>query len=182
MNQVGYLINTREGLQGEEGFFYNYILAGNGLFIRADGPLLSATVCVALAEVRGLAPVSESVQLTHGKIPMHIYEVALSTLYSESWREQYLAVVWDHRYRLMKPSQEGSVASVKYRRLPHTVLDIHSHSGMAAWFSSTDNKDEQGLQLYMVVGEMGKLIPKVELRVGVYGYFATLDKAEVFIV
>ena len=180
MKQVGYLLNTRDGLEGEPGFFYNYILAGNGLFIRADGPLVSATVCVALAEVRGLAPMSESVELARGKIPMYFYELAISTLYSHSHKEQYLAVVWDRRYRLMRPQQEGTGASVKYNRLPHTVLDIHSHSGISAFFSSTDNNDEQGLRLYMVVGQMDKLIPEVELRIGVYGYYATLDKSEVF--
>ena len=76
MKRVGYLLNTPEGIQGEPGFFYNYIVAENGLFIRAQGPLLTATVPVASARVRGLAPLKKCAELTYGKIPRRIHDVA----------------------------------------------------------------------------------------------------------
>jgi PRTRC genetic system protein A len=59
-------------------------------------------------------------------------------------------------------------------------MDIHSHGSMKAFFSFTDDRDEQGLRLYMVVGRLDTLLPEVELRLGVYGYFATLNIDEVF--
>jgi len=180
MKKVGYLQNTPEGLQGEPGFFYNYILAENGLFIRAQGPLLEATVRIVRADVRGLAPLTESVELTYGKIPWYIHSLALSVFATDPWREHYLAVVWDRGYHLKMPVQDGERAGVSYERLPHTVLDIHSHSLMTAFFSGTDNRDEQGLRLYMVMGEMDTLFPEVRLRVGVYGYFAPLELEQVF--
>lgn len=180
MKKVGYLLNTTEGLQGEPGFFYNYILAENGLFIRAQGPLLGATVRVARADVRGLSPLTESIELTCGKIPWYIHSLALSVFAAAPWQEHYLAVVWDRGYRLKVPSQEGNPCGVTYERLPHTVLDIHSHGLMTSFFSGIDNRDEQGLRLYMVVGEMDTLFPETRLRVGVYGYFAPLELEKVF--
>lgn len=180
MNKVGYLLNTTEGLEGEPGFFYNYILAGNGLFIRAQGSLLGATVCFVRADIRGLAPLTQSVELTYGKIPWYIHSLAVSIFAADPLQERYLAVVWDREYRLKKPPQEASGCSVRYERLPHTVLDIHSHSLMPAWFSGTDNHDEQGLRLYMVIGEMDTLFPETRLRIGVYGYFASLELEEIF--
>lgn len=72
------------------------------------------------------------------------------------------------------------VAHVNYCRLPNTVVDIHSHGGMDARFSSVDDTDEKSLQLYMVVGHVDTLIPEEAIRVGVYGYYAPIDVSGVF--
>lgn len=180
MNTVGYLLNTKEGLVGEPGQFYDYILAGNGVFARVRGPLLGATVLIGEAHVRGLLPLEEAVELPKGKLPRDLYDLALSALAVDPWHEHYLAVTWDGRYHLNYPSQEGGGGGVTYERLPGTVLDIHSHGSIGAFFSGTDNRDEQGLGLYMVVGRLHMLFPEVQLRMGVYGYFAPLEVEEVF--
>ena len=180
MKPVGYLINTREGLQGEAGLYYDYVLAQDGLFVRAASPHIRATVLAAGAPVRGLAPLQESLELPLGKIPRHIYDLALSILATRPQEEHYLALTWEGEYRLRDPAQEGHGASVSYERLPSTVLDIHSHGPMKAFFSGTDNQDEQGLRLYMVIGRLDTLMPEFELRVGAYGYFASLWFDEVF--
>jgi len=51
---------------------------------------------------------------------------------------------------------------------------------MRPFFSGTDDQDEQGLRLYMVVGRLDTLMPEIEMRVGVYGYFAPILLNEVF--
>jgi PRTRC genetic system protein A len=97
-------------------------------------------------------------------------------------REQYLAITWEDEYRLRMPGQERNGASVKYESLPSSVMDIHSHGRMDAFFSYTDDSDEKGLRLYMVVGRLDTLLPEVELRIGIYGYFAPISLEEVFYV
>jgi len=180
MRPVGYLINTEGGLQGEAGPFYNYILAGNGLFVRGENGLIKATAMIVPAEVRGLVPMVENVVLPGGKIPRRIFDLALSVMLSSPYRERYLAVVWDDGYHLREPPQEGSESGIKYDRLPNTVVDIHSHGPMGAFFSSTDDRDEQGLAVYIVVGKLNTLHPEVLLRIGVYGHFSHLSLDEVF--
>ncbi len=180
MRAAGYLFSEKEGLVGEPGLFYDYILAGNGLFVRGRGPLLEATVRIAPAEVRGLLPAEEKIELPRGLIPRQLYDLAISALYANFEQERYLAVTWEGEYRLRLPPQKGSAGGVKYQRLPSSVVDIHSHGTMEAFFSWTDDRDEQGLRLYMVVGKLHTLWPEVLLRVGVYGYFATVDIGEVF--
>ena len=180
MRPVGYLLNTKEGLEGESGLFYDYILAKNGLFIRAQNPLIKGVVCISPVDIRGLYPLKEKVELVHGKIPQHLYDLSLSVFMSSSDREQYLAVTWEDEYRLRMPGQERSGARVKYESLPASVMDIHSHGTMTPFFSWTDDQDEQGLKLYMVVGRLDTLLPEVELRLGVYGYFVPLCLEEVF--
>ena len=180
MKLVGYLINTERGLEGNPGLFYNYILARNGLFVRAESPLIGATICIARAEIRGLSHLREEVELKKGKIPRRLFELALSALSAEQHREKYLAVTWEGEYRLRVPRQVGDAGGVQYEVLPNTVLDIHSHGTMSAFFSSTDDRDEQGLKLYMVVGGLNRLVPEVKLRAGVYGYFAPVRLEEIF--
>jgi len=177
---VGYLLNKREGPEGEPGLFYDYILAGNGLFIRGASPLLKASLLVSPAWVRGLAPLKEELELPHGKIPVRLYDLALSIFMARNDEEQYLAITWENEYRLRMPAQERSSASVTYENLLSCVMDIHSHHRMSAWFSGQDNADEQGLRLYMVVGRLDTLVPEVEIRLGVYGYFAPLELRDVF--
>jgi PRTRC genetic system protein A len=177
---VGYLLNRGEGLEGEPGLFFDYILAEDGLFIRAHNPLIKGVVCISPVEIRGLSPLKESIELTHGKIPRRLYDLSLSALMASSDREQYLAITWENEYHLRIPWQERNGASVKYESLPSSVMDIHSHGRMDAFYSTTDNRDEQGLRLYMVVGRLDTLLPEVELRLGAYGYFAPLSVEEVF--
>ena len=177
---VGYLLNTERGQEGEPGLFYNYILAGNGIFVRARSPLLQATVHIAEAWVRALLPLEEKIELPMGSIPKYIYNLALSILFTDRCQERYLAVTWEGEYRLRVPYQETSTCGVRYERLTSTVLDIHSHGTMRAFFSGTDDQDEQGLRLYMVVGRLDTLMPEIEMRVGVYGYFAPILLNEVF--
>jgi PRTRC genetic system protein A len=180
VKKVGYFFNTEAGPVGERGIFYDYILAGNGVFIRAENPLIKATVAVSEAAIRDLWPLQNSVELRHGRIPKYIYDLALSALMANPYRERLIAVVWDEGYHLKAPPQEAGDCWIKYQTLPDTVLEFHSHGLMSAFFSMTDNRDEQGLCIYVVAGKLDRLIPDVNMRVGVYGYFAHVKFSEVF--
>jgi PRTRC genetic system protein A len=179
---AGYLLNAASGLVGEPGVFYDYILAGNGLYLTAKNSQLEVTVCIAHLEIRGLAALCEEIQLLHGKIPLYFLNLALSILCIKPDIEQYLAVTWQGNYSLNVPSQSQTAGSVTYETLPNTVLDIHSHTGgVPAHFSGTDDCDEQGLGLYAVVGDLRGLCPTTELRLGIYGYFMPLKKEDIFV-
>ena len=180
MNPVGYLINKKGALEGERGLFYDYILARNGLYIHARNAHLEATLLVMDAEVRGLSPLEEKVTLLHGRIPWRLYDLAYSLFVMDPNRERYVAIVWQDGYHLKVPEQEREPASVRYSTESSVVMDIHSHGMMDAWFSGQDDRDEQALRLYMVVGKVNMLIPAIELRIGVYGYFAPMGTREVF--
>jgi PRTRC genetic system protein A len=180
VKRVGYLINTEAGPVGERGIYYDYILAGNGVFIKAENSLIKAAVAIVETTIRGLQPLQQSLEFRHGRIPRHIYDLALSILMANPYREQLVVVVWDEGYRLKVPEQEAEECRIKYETLPDTVLEFHSHGLMGAFFSHTDNLNEQGLCIYAVAGRLDRLIPDVSMRLGVYGYFAPVKLSEVF--
>jgi PRTRC genetic system protein A len=176
---VGYLINQLGGLEGERGLYYDYILAGNGLFIEVENKLLEVRIPVADCEIRGLAPLKVKFILTYGSIPQRFFDLALDMFLSDISKEHYVAVTGDSGYHFHVPSQEKEKAKVVYYRSDQVVLDLHSHNTMWARFSGIDDEDDVGLKVYGVVGNLDKT-PIVNLRLGVYGYYMPLAWKDVF--
>ncbi len=191
-NPVGYLLKHKDGLYGFRGTYYDYVLAGNGLFIEAENNLMAARIPVSEVEVRGLAPLDPKIVLRHGKIPQSLFDLALSTFMLDTSKERYAAIVWTGEYHIVVPNQaeseeqlnegdigRGCAGRVSYLNPDNAILDLHSHGKIPAIFSSQDNRDETGLRLYGIVGDLNHL-PVVNLRVGVYGYYYTIPWSDVF--
>ena len=107
---VGYLVNQPAGLAGSQGIGFDYVLGAGGLYVQSESAHLTARLLIAPAEVRGLAPVSEKVTLTHGPIPAQVFELGLGWMLAAPDTERFFAVQWDgDAYRLVVPPQEGRV-------------------------------------------------------------------------
>ena len=138
-------------------------------------------VLVAPCEVRGLAPVAEKVELAHGPIPARLFELGLGWFEDDPDTERFFAVRWDGRsYRLVVPPQLGTATSLAYAPPAGVVAEFHSHGTSRAFFSKTDDKDEQGFRIYGVAGRLDTDRPELSLRVGVYGCFAPVEWSQVF--
>ncbi len=178
---MGYLVNHIAGLAGSQGIGYDYVLGLGGLYVQSESANLTARVLIAPAGVRGLAAVSEKLQLTHGPIPTHVFELGLRWFQAAPDTERFFAVGWDgHAYRLVVPPQEGTGSSLTYRPPPGVVAEFHSHGRHRAFFSATDDRDEQGFRIYGVVGRLDTAQPELTLRLGIYGHFDPLDWRQVF--
>ena len=178
---MGYLVNHTSGLAGSQGIGYDYVLGSGGLYVQSESAHLTARISVAPAEVRGLAPVSEKLTPAHGPIPAHIFELGLRWFQAAPDTERFFAVGWDgHAYRLVFPPQAGTGASLTYRPPTGVVAEFHSHGRHRAFFSATDDRDEQGFRVYGVVGRLDALRPELTLRLGIYGHFAPLHWSQVF--
>jgi len=178
---VGYLVNHTGGLTGAHGIGYDYVLGAGGLYVQSKSAHLTARVLVAPCEVRGLASVTEKVELAHGPIPAGLFEAGLRWFQDDPTTERFFAVRWDGRaYRLVVPEQEGTATRLKYTPPAGVVAEFHSHGSSRAFFSKTDDGDEQGFRIYGVVGRLNDPEPELSLRVGVYGHFATADWLQVF--
>ncbi len=157
------------------------MLGSGGLYVQSESAHLTARVLVAPAEVRGLAPVTEKVTFTHGPVSAHVFEMGLGWMLAAPDTERFFAVRWDGgAYRLVVPPQEGTSASLTYQPPQGVIAEFHSHGSHSAFFSATDDRDEQGFRVYGVVGRLGKPEPELTLRIGIYGHFAPLHWSQVF--
>ena len=178
---VGYLVNHPAGLAGVQGIGYDYVLGSGGLYVQSESAHLTARVLVAAGPVRGLAPVAEKLQLTHGPIPAQVFELGLGWFQDAPDTERFFAVRWEGRaYRLVVPPQAGTATRLAYRPPAGVVAEFHSHGGSRAFFSATDDRDERGFRIYGVAGRLDTPRPELSLRVGVYGHFAPVDWTQVF--
>ena len=172
---MGYLVNHPAGLSGVQGIGYDYVLGSGGVYVQSQGAHLTARVLVAPGEVRGLASVSEKLQLTHGPIPARLFELGLRWFRDDPDTERFFAVLWNgDAYRLVVPPQVGTATRLAYVPPSGVVAEFHSHGTSRAFFSATDDRDEQGFRIYGVVGRLEDPRPELSLRVGVYGHFAPL--------
>lgn len=178
---IGYLRNEPNQLVGERGMAYDYILAGNGLFLEAENPLIKARICIADTEVRGLEKMTERVELVHGRLPDYLLAQVVQRMRQDSPNELYMAVtVSGSPYAVQIPHQTQSTTMVKYDVLPNTVVDFHSHGNMRAHFSHTDDHDDNGFRISVVVGNLADRQAEVDMRIGVHGYHARVSYLEVF--
>ena len=165
---------------------YEFVIAGNGIFVRARRCGLEAMIPVSTCEIRGLQPVEPYVILEAGRIPLICTQVILAEFQSDLPNESLFWVrLEDKKWKVIKPRQiadENSVHPVD----PFdpagaaALLDVHSHNTMEPFFSTDDDKDETGFRIFAVFGLLDTQ-PCVMARVGIYGYCWRLDAGDVFI-
>ena len=165
---------------------YSYILAGNGVFLCATNPHFYLLQPIANCQIRGLPALSPTLHYKHGKMPASLLTILHAdaqqqTLSTQLHEEQYLFKFQDDRYQLIKPPQHATPASVisQHSEDAGILLDIHSHGKMPAFWSETDNQDEQGFRAYGVIGNLTKQ-PEIRLRLGVYGYWFPIPLSLLF--
>jgi PRTRC genetic system protein A len=177
---VEYLI-ARNGPPPRRGLAYDYVVAGDGLYVVADNRYLAARVPVARGTVRGLPPLYPSLTLQAGRLPQGLWDRIVAVACARLEREVLLTVSLEPSgYQLVRPTQLAGPTCVVYRPPRDALLQLHSHGDYPARFSRTDDADEQGFGLYGVVGGLGSGRPEVALRVGVYGYFLPVPWEAIF--
>jgi PRTRC genetic system protein A len=158
---------------------YAYVFAGNGLFKAARNRHVDARIKIASCRVAGLHPIADYIRLQH-KIPGHILDYILEDARATSWgspcEAMYHIVVENGVVRLLRPGQIATAAHLAYKGgdNPNIVVEIHSHQEMDPFFSTTDNRDEQGFRFYGVIGRIFSR-PEIRLRLGMYGDFTKVS-------
>lgn len=190
---IGYQIQTDVEPPPLAAPLYDYLLAGNGLFVRGRRTGLSACIPLTLTTVRGLPPATPGATLTVPRVPVGAltrmlglargaqrHGAPIEILFHLEWQTATA------RWRLHLPPQEGTPGQVRptdtgpdstYAR---ALIEIHSHHSMRAFWSATDDVDERsGFRLYGVLGTIFTQA-QLRLRVGMHGYFLEIPAAQVF--
>lgn len=124
------------------------------------------------------------------KIPRRFLEETVR-MFKASPEKEMAVQIWYNKeeYKLVVPEVLGankvSITTVYdtclFKKGFFVVCDIHSHNTMPAFFSSVDNADEIGTQLYGVIGNVDHDDVSVKFRVGCEGCFKELTVDEIFL-
>ena len=159
-----------------------YVVAGNGVHLWAHREGLEALIPVAPGTIHDLYPVEPFVRLDAPRLDAPVL-AALLAVAQQARSESGVpleSLFYPHYepgqgWRLIVPPQERNVARVRpleegLSAYSQAWWEIHSHHGMRAFFSGTDDADERGFRIYGVVGRIFSR-PEIRLRVGIYGHF-----------
>ena len=189
-NLVTYSLYQTEGmLPTYDATAYQYLLAGNGLFVRAETRFWSACIPVSRCPVRGLPELKPRFALKVPRLPGSLLTAVIGDARQRrgaGGRLHEALYQFRHdgqRVQVIRPVQQATPGSVSTQQVggSETMLELHTHGSMAAYWSATDNKDEQGVCLYAVLGKLDDR-PDLKLRVGIYGYWYRLPLTAVFAV
>lgn len=163
---------------------YEYLLAGNGLFIRAKRSHLTVQFPLSFHTVRDLPDLHTQLDISVPTIPEALMTSMLLEAYS-AWLtptgplESLFHFTYADDWILTIPEQERTSVSVRPADIANcpsyhsSFVEIHSHHLMVPKFSRMDDEDETGFRIYGVCGHFQKR-PSISFRIGVYGHFFSI--------
>ena len=175
---------------------WGYVVAQNGVFVWARREGLEALIPMAECHIRGLYPVEPYVRVSHPPVDTSLVaEMLRRSREARTSTGAFLEILfylrWERTlgWQLTVPAQEQEALHVRplldeagQALHADTLIEVHSHQRMRAFFSTTDNKDEQGFRIYGVIGRVDNqrdFPTEMRFRVGVYGHFWEIPASQV---
>lgn len=160
------------------------LLAGNGLFVQMKTPWLDCTMRVAEVGMRlPFGPLDDTIAFAFGVIPMGLLERFIAEARSALPNETAGALMFNVRTGGLRLAMHAAVAAgpghVSYRieELPDDELlavDLHSHGRLPAFWSAEDDRDDQGVRVCGVFGNLDRERPTARFRLVLNGLFKDL--------
>jgi PRTRC genetic system protein A len=174
----------------DPGCLYEYVVGANGIFIQAEREGLSVMMPMLTfrkTRLAGLDDVTSKIWL-----PKLVPAEALLEVITDAWRVlpyEYLSYCHfskeENQWRFIAPNQMSTRGSVhpddKFDQISqNALLEIHSHGTMPAFFSETDDREENGFRIYAVIGNLDRRPVSISVRVSVYGHRALIPYQYIF--
>lgn len=168
---------------------YEYLFAANGVFIRGIRPEITAIIPVQLysSPIRGLTTLEPDISINLPLIPKAlILSIWRQSCLAQDLNGQLLEILFhlsvdNNTWILTTPKQTQSPYHCQsVEPYNNALAEIHSHGAGAAYFSRTDNEEENGFRIYAVMGKFDTLNPEILVRIGLFSYFMTISASKVF--
>lgn len=175
-----------------EGHLYNYLLAGNGLFLQAERHELTVLMRIAPAQVRGLPLLRSRLRVRFPRVPVDLVRemvrVAADAARDRSGGLEVLLYLTfrERRWQLTRPPQEQTLSSVQLApdadraAVLEALIDVHSHPFPLRAFSGTDHESDRGAFRFAVLIADPAGVPSLHARLCVYGAFLEVPPSLLF--
>jgi PRTRC genetic system protein A len=168
------------------GFLYDYIFASNGTFVHAKNDIFDVIMPLSIIReqekmVRGLMTIHPSIKLPK-LVPAEVLRYLVHISRRKIPNEILFYIRWvNGEWEMDIPPQKTGHAIVQpLEDGEYVPIEVHSHNTMPAFFSKTDNRDENGLRIYGVLGRMDRDVVDFKLRISIYGHYSVLPYQLVF--
>lgn len=177
---IGHRI-AKERFEPVEAILYEYLLAGNGVLLKAEREEFTVSVPLVYSEIKGLPETFVGIKWHKPKVPGRIWdEICLHAKIHNSkdnFREELYLIFWDKRSDVWQWCTSG-----RERRLASTIADdgrpeyteacieVHTHPPGASEFSGADDRDESGkFRIFGIIADVHDK-PKIRFRCGIYDH------------
>lgn len=161
------------------------VVAANGVFVQVRLDWLDCIQRIGPAVPLALPYgwVQERVRFAFGRLPIHLIERFLDAARERLPNEAAGALVYSRgsgRLRLvMHPSESASPTHVGYRIPPLAgdetlAVDLHTHGTLPAFWSATDDRDDTGIKIAGVFGQLDQTCPSARFRLAINGLYRAL--------
>ena len=165
---------------------FEYLMAGNGLFIRAKRKEFSVCLPVCREPIKGLPEIIGGIVWHKPRIPSHLWREILENarIGSDSiqFREDVYIVFWHERASQWcwknigkERSWARTIADDSLSEYGESCIELHTHPDGVIHFSQADDRDESGkFRIFGILVDVHTNNPKIRFRCGVYDYFAQI--------
>lgn len=162
------------------------LIGRNGVFLEVRRPWLRCVL--KLADLPASPPppygeVRERIEFSFGVIPLALLEQFIAQGRAHLPNEVAGALIYNASTRRLRlqvhESIEAGPAGVRYRQPDlaadeSLAVDLHTHGRLRAFWSSTDDEDDQGVKVCGVFGSLHRERPSAAFRLAVNGAFKGL--------
>lgn len=165
---------------------YEYLLAGNGLFLRAKRSEFAACLPVCERAIRDLPNAKAGIFWRKPEINSLLWQQILSDARFKSdfeeFKEDVYVVFWYEKaakWRWSAISRErqwaSTIADDTREEYGKACLELHTHPPEAIYFSRADDQDEQGkFRIFGILIDVHSATPKIRFRCGIYDFFSQI--------
>jgi len=174
------------GALPELGAGQRMLLGRNGVFLQMRTPWLDCTTRVGQLAERLPLPygdVEERIAFSFGAIPIRLLQGFIEAARAALPDEVAGALIYDeHEQTLSLRIHEGldvSRSHVRYRIADLSegealAVDLHSHGRLGAFWSADDDRDDNGVRVCGVFGNVDRAAPTAEFRLVLNGHYVPL--------
>jgi proteasome lid subunit RPN8/RPN11 len=164
---------------------FEYLLAGNGLFVRAKRREFAVALPLSTQKISGLQKVPIGISWAKPRIPASFWQAILrhaqQTHTSSNFKEEVYLIYWDRalsEWQLRASGRENNWAStIADDTLPEYAeccIELHTHPPGALSFSRADDRDELGkFRIFAILVDVHDK-PKIRFRCGVYDHLVPI--------
>ncbi|NJL51129.1 MAG: hypothetical protein HC930_01015 [Hydrococcus sp. SU_1_0] len=159
-----------------------YLWAGNGIFRSVSRTEFNATITHRLVTTPGLTELLPGFELLVPQVPQDKVKSIIDRINQHRDLEQLFYLYWrGTAWEVIFPEQEcTSTSCISLEQHPEpAAIEIHSHGSMGAFFSSTDNQEENGCRISTVIGRNNNQLEIVS-RVCAHGLFLNLSSDQIY--
>lgn len=171
---------------------FEYLAAADGVFLLAENSffrVLKKYASKTPQMLPGLGELKDKEYMAlEKKMPLDMFYELVDSLQESPLKEKMAAVAYDktsETFSIVVPKQVSNSVSISYSWKDvevkgRIILEVHSHPEMPAFFSDTDNADNQGFKIYGVFSLLDGYMKDLVFRLGVYGRFLNIEFTDIF--